>query len=183
VIAFIDRVRGPPPFDTAFDTAFRMKEEIEALKAKFKNTKAETERTRKMELEHESANKKSALAQRLEQRKLQLQRTEERETAEKARQAKMEEMRQAGMLEPEIRRVDAVVVVVTVVCLHPQRLTRVYLIVEWHGVAGWIYGFSARRLLLQPRCRAPVVARSTMQQCSSCSLSNALRSADAVFFV
>lgn len=84
----------------------RVKEEIEALKAKFKNTKAEAERARRMELEHEASTKKSALQQRLEQRKLQLQRNKEREDAEKARQAKLEEMRKNGTLkEPTIKYV------------------------------------------------------------------------------
>eukprot|EP00750_Incisomonas_marina_P021997 INCI4814.3.p1 GENE.INCI4814.3~~INCI4814.3.p1 ORF type:complete len:765 (-),score=167.58 INCI4814.3:2355-4649(-) len=82
----------------------KVKEEIEALKAKFKNTKAEAERARRLELEHEASTKKSALQQRLEQRKLQLQRNKEREDAEKARQAKLEEMRKNGTLkEPTIK--------------------------------------------------------------------------------
>lgn len=82
----------------------RVKEEIEALKAKFKNAKAENERARRRELQHESQTKKTALQQRLEQRKLQLQRNKEREEAEKARQAKLEEMRKAGkLLEPQVK--------------------------------------------------------------------------------
>ena len=64
---------------------YRYKEQLSALKTKLQQSNRQNELARKQELAHEADKKKSMLAKRLEQRKLQLQRAKEKADAAKVR--------------------------------------------------------------------------------------------------